>query len=138
MPGGPREPDGVHLPVAARGQEQAALRPQARALRPLPAAREVPPRIQLPIQPEVGSAVEAGVAAGVPLLHQWSDPGESKFTARREIALWTCGNRDQEFIPMDGISHKTFQRWTFLLLFAFPAQNLPETYIDLLRGFAAG
>ena len=78
VPGGSREPAGVHLPVEARGQEQAALRPQARAVRPLPAAGEVPLGLQLQIQPEVGPAIEAGAAAGVPLLHQRSDPGESK------------------------------------------------------------
>ena len=76
MSGGSREHNGVHLPVAARGQEQAALRPPARAVRPLPAAGEVPPGLQLQVQPEVGPALEAGAAAGVPLLHQRSDPGE--------------------------------------------------------------
>ena len=76
MPGGSREPAGVDLPVATRGQEQAALRPPPRAIRPLPAAGEVPPRGKLPLQPEVGPALQAGTAAGVPLLHKWSDPGE--------------------------------------------------------------
>ena len=76
MLGGPREPAGVDLLVAAGGQEQAALRPPPRAIRPLPAAREVPPRGKLPLQPEVGPALQAGTPPGVPLLHKWSDPGE--------------------------------------------------------------
>ena len=100
VPGGSREPAGVHLPVEARGQEQAALRPQARAVRPLPAAGEVPLGLQLQIQPEVGPAIEAGAVTRVPLLYQRSDPGESKSLKKvRTRVQWLF--RPVETMPMN-------------------------------------